>query len=618
MLRVFARGRWARAISYAKNVYSIRRQKAMQKIIELAMYLLRARRRQNLSRYAASTLQRLSTDPESRYHSAGVRQNAEKFKQALKQTNLLIYSAFTAADCLVLSSVLRHSLCDLQHLTLFEVDALHSNFEFDLVPAIGSCKSLRSLHILGGKWKAAALCTVLHLVQVESPRIHDVYVESIDVMEDLAPAITSAAGYLIADYFNYSAPGLLSLSLHGMGIQDRHLELICSGLECNRSLQFICLSCNLLEDNGFIAIFNAIIKNPRSDVQYLDLSLNLIKGENVVREMLESYVAANEVATDTYPSTLKISLLRNPLVDPVAIDIRVHMCLKIITKTEFDESTVSVSGKYAPLLGSPQQQRRKSPSRLLLLTPLISPSSYSPPSTAASHMTRRTPMGSFRDRSGGGLGSRRESEFNHDFDPLEVSTHTDLDQNSIQKWGLQTKSVPRAIVQAMKETRSLLTDSLPTAESDANTSVSIRDHRNQSVFMRKESSSIRHTGVRLSKSRQSTSESTREKSSMHMSQHQSNRLSALDMTYRSGRTYETLATDKKDGKNKGNPQPDISFRSTVPVKGERGKRNSIYLQSDVANSQADLLGRDTIEGTFASRTAEGYRQAYGSDRTKFL
>ena len=110
------------------------------------------------------------------------------------------------------------------------------------------------------------------------------------------------------DYFNYSAPGIAHVSLHGMKLTDRHISELTEGLKVNTSLTSIELSGNCIEDKGFHAMVEAINCNEKCHLTYLDLSFNLITLKKNTRHQLWLYRPMDVL------TVLKISLHSNPII----------------------------------------------------------------------------------------------------------------------------------------------------------------------------------------------------------------------------------------------------------------------------------------------------------------
>jgi hypothetical protein len=90
------------------------------------------------------------------------------------------------------------------------------------------------------------------------------------------------------DFFNYSMPGLCSLSLHGCRLHDAHLDLVLEGLAVNSSLRSLALSCNAVTDAGLVALLEAVGRNRRSCLAVLDLRHNLVAGGRGARAALST------------------------------------------------------------------------------------------------------------------------------------------------------------------------------------------------------------------------------------------------------------------------------------------------------------------------------------------
>lgn len=125
-------------------------------------------------------LAELQNDPDAPYSSPGIRQNAPAFCAALQRVNIHCTEGFEYIDCMMLAGVLRHKQCRAQRLILQGVDARHSNFDFDLVAAIGKCKSLRSVHLLGVKVTEIFVKNLFKAIQEENPRCVEIHIEGIE------------------------------------------------------------------------------------------------------------------------------------------------------------------------------------------------------------------------------------------------------------------------------------------------------------------------------------------------------------------------------------------------------------------------------------------------------
>ena len=228
------------------------------------------------------------------YRVPGINQHSEQFLSLARQETVVCGGAFSAADCMMLSMVLRSPACAVRQLLLEEVDETCSSnacFEFDLLAALAKCRSVRAVYVFGGSWTPSFLTALVQLVQVDNPRITTLGVEKIERAGMCCDVLSTHAGRLLCDYFNYSAPGLQELTLHGCALRDSQVELLSKGLEVNSSVRTVCLSLNLLSDLGFVLVFGAVCRNRKSRVERLDFNWNLIQCHAEMRNMLRFYKA---------------------------------------------------------------------------------------------------------------------------------------------------------------------------------------------------------------------------------------------------------------------------------------------------------------------------------------
>lgn len=357
-----------------------------------------------------------------RYHAPGIRQNSAPFASLLIQPLVFCDNQFGDADCIMFSNVLRHSNCQIQKLVLYDIqEGQSSSFEFDLLAAISKCRSLRSIIILKGKYNIGFLCGLHYQVQVENPRIKEISIESIESIRvenanylkrnvlptsqpsmlksfdilpevntvelnnmegksDLPPLqlndtaassnespaslLAASMGRLMMDYFNYSLPGIQSLSIHGCKLRDEELSLICTGISVNSSLRRLVLSLNNLTDEGFHALFQALLGNRKSSLILLDLSWNLIRLNAANRELIKQYVHPQE-------KTLKLLLLFNLVYYPVELNTnyrRMEPDIEVVTAivpTKLSTGTVSSMPMNSSSTPTPSKKSRKRLSRKL-------------------------------------------------------------------------------------------------------------------------------------------------------------------------------------------------------------------------------------------------------------
>lgn len=254
------------------------------------------KRKSTVKQYTTASSQILRiivNDDDSYYEKPGVRQSATPFILACQKTNMYCDYKFTHIDCMMLSGVLKHKSCKTSRLVLHEVDARHTSFEFDLVPAIGNCKSLRCIYILSGTYTELFMVTLLKALQEDNPRCVDINIE--DVQFDSTgkryiPALCISVGMLMRDYFNYAIPGLSSITLHKCSLRSADMKQCIQGIQISTSLKRIVLSYNLIEDEGFIDVVTATVHNTqKTQIHSLDFTGNLIKCSANMRNLLNNF-----------------------------------------------------------------------------------------------------------------------------------------------------------------------------------------------------------------------------------------------------------------------------------------------------------------------------------------
>ena len=281
----------------------------------IALRSLRARRSCENSVRVASTLALLAIDSEFLYRSPGVKQGSPLFNALIAQRSILCDKRFTHLDGIMLGSALPHRQCRTERLVLQDVpDGGNPSFQFDLTAGIGKCKSLRSLLVLGGCYSEPFLAELFNQVQVENPGIQELAIENpvscvTRTTGALSDCLSFCAGKLLCDFFNYSLPGLQTLSLHGCGLKDRHLDALLMGLQVNAALKTLVLSRNLITDDGFISVFQAVSSNKKGGLASLDFGWNLIVCRQEMRRCINSYISKSH-------ECLQVSLIHNLILRP--------------------------------------------------------------------------------------------------------------------------------------------------------------------------------------------------------------------------------------------------------------------------------------------------------------
>ena len=272
---------------YARRIQRAFRNFKMSGLVGLTRYLMRKRQFIQFSESTHRALDMLLHGEQSiskandrdiySYKSPGFRQNTPAYNRTLNQQIIYCNRSFGSEDCVLLGSVLRNPLCRTRKLIFHFVNAKSTNWEFDMVPAIGRCRSLRALSIFGGTWPVSIIQKILYQIEVENPMIQTFHIESVgELKRDEISLVNSSTTQLLQNFFNYSIPGIHTLSLHGLGLIDEDIVKMAKGLEVNTSIQTLCLSLNMVEDRGLAAIVGALSSNRKGMVKSLDLSWNLL------------------------------------------------------------------------------------------------------------------------------------------------------------------------------------------------------------------------------------------------------------------------------------------------------------------------------------------------------
>ena len=197
---------------------------------------------------------------------------------------------------------------------LYEFEALKQFFL-----SLKQCFSLRSLYLLGGKWSTTSITHLFHLIQVDNPRIQSLALENIENSKVIHGTIASATSTLLKDYFNYSIPGILFLSLHGCHLQDTDLVTISEGLKVNTSLEKLILSCNLITDEGMIDFLVNLQENKKRNLLFIDMQYNFIRCQRGLQRCLSEYrlpLPCQENQFTLIKQLLEINFQHNPILLP--------------------------------------------------------------------------------------------------------------------------------------------------------------------------------------------------------------------------------------------------------------------------------------------------------------
>eukprot|EP00602_Paraphysomonas_sp_CaronLab_P013879 CAMPEP_0185043286 /NCGR_PEP_ID=MMETSP1103-20130426/42818_1 /TAXON_ID=36769 /ORGANISM="Paraphysomonas bandaiensis, Strain Caron Lab Isolate" /LENGTH=888 /DNA_ID=CAMNT_0027583441 /DNA_START=499 /DNA_END=3162 /DNA_ORIENTATION=- len=269
------------------------------------------------------------------YKPPGVRQNTAQFQRALNQHTIYCTRHFSPEDCVMLGAVLRHTMCRTRRLIFHCVKGRSPNYEFDMIPAIRNCRSLRMVCLLGGNWSAEFIQKLCHEIQTENPMIHSIHIEGISGLTRDIDLVTGALSNLLLDFFNYSVPGVQHLYLHGLGLLNGDMSLLAKGLAVNTSLQTLCLSLNMIEENGFLEVFRAVSSNKRTSVTELDFRWNLIALTDDVIRAFDAYNGASLPG-----SCLHVNLMHNRIATHYRPSREYRTDLSVSTLPEDDFNTV--------------------------------------------------------------------------------------------------------------------------------------------------------------------------------------------------------------------------------------------------------------------------------------
>ena len=163
---------------------------------------------------------------------------------------------------------------------------------------------------------------IFHLVQVENPRIVDLFIEKTNhhdgenVMRRYTDDLASLSGRLMKDFFNYCVPGLRVLSLHGCYLRDEDLDDIKLGLEVNTSLQRLALSMNIITDLGLYGLIKSVTANEKKgNLRDLELGYNLLVCSSSIIELVHKKMVTQPFcpAEDANRTLLTLHLEGNPI-----------------------------------------------------------------------------------------------------------------------------------------------------------------------------------------------------------------------------------------------------------------------------------------------------------------
>jgi hypothetical protein len=245
----------------------------------------------------------LNNSASALYRNPGLNPRAPQFQKLLAKPFLIVNQLFccnensaldvSLMDLMVLSLLLKNQTCAIKKLVFVDCEfSDHRPVNLALVQlceALQVCKSICSLFIIGGNWSATNLQRFFEVVQIGNPRIRNFAIEKPQTANRFYDEIGKYGSRLLLDYFNYTIPGITSLSLHGCSLRDEQMNLVAKGLEVNTSIQFLCLSLNWITDRGFLTVFEAIKNSSNSGLECIDCSYNFIIFGNRVKQSVLKY-----------------------------------------------------------------------------------------------------------------------------------------------------------------------------------------------------------------------------------------------------------------------------------------------------------------------------------------
>jgi len=355
-----------RALECGKKILRFVRLVRDVKSRRVAMETYKQRRKVALSSWSTSAVNLCNVDANSAYRNPGISQQSQQFVSCCIQDKVYCSGrSFGPTDALLLSAVLKHRNCSVSRLYLDDNAEVGSpNYEFDLLPAIGKARSLRSVFLFGrvgaerdtkpDDIKESFVTGLIREAQVENLNIKELCIENV-TRGSISESIAVAAGRLLCDFLNYSTPGLQTLSLHGCALRDNQAQYLCQGLAVNYSIKNLILSKNMITDDGFNALFKAIQSNKKTAIALLDFSFNHIVCRDKMRKLLDTYISPSL-------DPLNISLKGNMLLKPYLPDHKKRNRMELlivgseVPAVKNEPGSLKVFLKQAKIAGSSTQK----------------------------------------------------------------------------------------------------------------------------------------------------------------------------------------------------------------------------------------------------------------------
>jgi hypothetical protein len=341
-----------------------------------------------IQRNQSTTAMDLLNNPSIGYFNPGIDARSASYHRLMTQRtvvcNILVEcrpessggSTLSLVDLQIFGLLLRNPLCRLERLILCDCHLPRSDDVLTAMrtffSALSKCLTLQSLWLVGGYWCKELIQDTCHLTQVQNARIRELAIEKVHNSNMLYEQIGSSSSRLLKDYFNYTLPGLHTLSLHACCLRDEQMHLLAEGVQVNLALRGIYCSSNWITDKGLLEIFNAVKANPKGIVEVLDFSGNMITlGEQVKSSLLKYRTKSHQKVL------MELVLVNNPIHKPFeevdfAISQRIapQFVIRYNNNNATQNKTVSKPVKAKSNRATKKSQIENKGMRSMLTTPL--------------------------------------------------------------------------------------------------------------------------------------------------------------------------------------------------------------------------------------------------------
>ncbi|RYH17040.1 hypothetical protein EON65_29200 [archaeon] len=330
--------------------------------------LLKPRKQLEYSSSYADRIQHYLQHPQYQYTNPGIDKHSVAYTQMLSTPVVVCGVDMLPSDYMLLGSILKHPQSNIHTILLHNTSFVY-NINEDIITHYTECVrknitvhynplgqeytpteksmiyffyslmksiSLRSIHIVAGRYHPNILRQLFKMIQLDNARIEEVVIHAASMYRapsvsnhTLSHVLVSSATQLLMDYFNYSLQGIKRLCLHNVGIGDGDIDILCDGLKINPSLQSLHLSRNLITDQGFLCLFTTLLGFSNTRLHYIDLSCNLIAFQaKTIRPLLTDYRKDKHPALMSKNITLVLNLCQNLIlhrIDVVDLSVDQHI-----------------------------------------------------------------------------------------------------------------------------------------------------------------------------------------------------------------------------------------------------------------------------------------------------